>query len=399
MGALRDLGRIGFRDHVTLGVPASGPHHVDKEEVRDLAEVAEQEARIWAQPATGKTCYLEDYGVDPAAGDNATAINTVIANATKGDSLLLPPTTSGNPYIKMGSPFSPIPGGVVLSGRRGNIYTCVYRNYSPANPDEVFIPIANDFSATVEAMTIRAKAGTSGGIAVGHIASATTAPQSAKLKDLTIDGEIGSPYGQWRDGVHLNGTGASASPGLRDWFLTNLQIFACARRGLALIACRNINAMAINIVEIAGSPHTDAGLYLNGSAALDGENHLILCNQAGEVRIAYQRSSIVLVAGYTTDVTITTNCVSVTYWGAQRNALPMVLGTGNVAIMGDGVYTSSGFKVGGAPFIPPQMTKAAMLALTASTYTGGLVFLTDQQQFAYSSGSDWRYVNDSSVVS
>lgn len=208
----------------------------------------------WAQERN--TCYMEDFGIkgdflnggsyNPQASDNSPAWNDIMARA-KADKikrLILPEGAIG-----CNSPLARLPDFSKLVGTGST--SSLVRNFAYGG---IFLPVGTQYSS-IENVSVFTTV--SGGIAIGHMATATDCSYRAVLRDIVV-----SSYGgaRWDTGIRIDGLNGPPHYGSRAHTLDGILI------GNAVESCgimlAGVNGVSGSNIIVAGGTW---GLWMLGN--------------------------------------------------------------------------------------------------------------------------------------
>ncbi len=208
---------------------------------------------------TRHICNMEEYGVvatatanpNPTPNGNAAAIAAIYANASKGDTLILPPG-----YTMISSVIPALPSYVQLvgCGPQSNLV----RGFSQGEGD-IFVRMGAQDSA-VRNLTIFTAEGCTGGWAVGREAQNVT----DSVDHLVIDNVETSRFqtGTWYGAAKLCAVKGAPNYGARRLMVNDLICGSCTYVGLWLGAVNDVSVKGI--VLGAGNPFPTWGLWCVG---------------------------------------------------------------------------------------------------------------------------------------
>jgi hypothetical protein len=186
--------------------------------------------------------------VNSALTDNAVAYNSIMALATPGDTIVMPPG-----YNAFNSkPVKP-PDFVKVQG--SGSFSALVRNYAPSGTEDIFFELGNQYS-TPKDLFIMSDDRFPGGIGIGHMATShVNCAYGPILENITVSYfNTGKFFGACK----FDGVAGAPNYGARNIRLLNC-LFKASYYGLLGIGLNAVSADMLNIPEAPG-----AGVWLIG---------------------------------------------------------------------------------------------------------------------------------------
>jgi hypothetical protein len=277
-------------------------------------------------------CYADQYGmvgdfvvgtnpysgaVNPAFTDNTPAWNTIMANASAGDTIVLPPG-----YCGFKSRPNPPPDFVKVTG--AGSFTGLVRNYAVSSQEEIFIDTGVQWTV-FENLLIQCASGFSGGVAIGHVASSpATASYGTRMHKVTV--AYFTADSMFYGGCKISGEFGTLNYGTRAHTLDDCQ-FRATYYGLQATACNALRAT--NIICPTGTANPPYGIWMVGvtnnpctETYVDGTGECsILCYNT--------KTSVFEMSTLLSAPILDNNCSGVTITAAYMNGTPSLGGSNN----------------------------------------------------------------------
>lgn len=258
--------------------------------------------------------------VNPIATNNLVAWNSIMALATPGDTIIVPPG-----FNAFGTKPSPPPNFVKVQG--AGSYSALVRNYAPSGTEDIFIEVAPQYS-TFENLLIISDDRYPGGIAIGHMAtSPVNCAYGPRLINIIVSYfHNGGQYGDGRffGACKFNGVAGAPNYGARDIRILDC-LFKSSYYGLLGIGCNAITANALTIPEAPG-----AGIWLIGVGSPSNPTTESYISGVLECSINLQNTRTTRISGTTAGaVSIDAGCSGCTVDVSYIAGAPTLAGVNN----------------------------------------------------------------------
>lgn len=231
--------------------------------------------------------------------DNAPVWNANVPNAAPGTSILLPPN-----YISFKTPLLPLPSNVELVGSGQGSH--MVRNFSQAAGPEFFVTTGvND--CTVRNVRLWAGEGTSGGAAIGRIATNINDPPFHTVLEHIETTHFNT--GSFWAGVYLDGIKGPANYGTRRHEFDSIILGCCSFIGMWLGGA--VSCEGYGLMFSSAPPNPTWGLWLYGQPGVQPCSGLILEGQGNGTVLMYATLATKLDLAVAQDYIVDGNCASV----------------------------------------------------------------------------------------
>jgi hypothetical protein len=283
-------------------------------------------------------CYADQFGMvadyltgpylgalNPNFTDNTPAWNAIMANASPGDTIVMP---AG--YCGFKSKPAPIPDFVKVIGS-GSISALV-KCYNSIAIEDIFITIGV-FYCTVEDLIIMCGDGFINGVGIGRVAtSAADAPYRARLSNINVS------YlntGMWYGAVKISGQNGQLNYGTRSHVIHDC-VLRASYYGLQLTAANGCKATGLTVVM---KDTTGWGVWLIGVP--NNPTTDFYCDGTLETSIlCYSTLTSMFNCAVVNQVDLDANCIGVTVNAGYLTGTPIVGGRDN-RVLGNGQQWNS----------------------------------------------------------
>jgi hypothetical protein len=319
----------------------------------DAAFHGAKDQRLWAQVVAGKVCRLEDYGLvtGPTPGvDNTVALNIAFANATAGDIFVLPTTGNLGSYGQLlffDSQPQDVPSKCTLTGPNESPSSAgVVRRFNVSDFRQCFIRLSQE-SCTVQNMTIYIADGYSSGAAVGTIQQSSEFYIHPRIRNVntTCFGSTAA----WAMPICLDGSASDGvnSKGIREPRIDNCAFWQYSQYGMYLRCVTGGTIDGITLTPALGVTPSGADLLLDGTTVMPFQNNTIMGGQIGANCIVGNANNNVVIGDvgiitFTAATSLNNQFIAPTYRGAPV----FNFGANNTCLLGNHVFTSSGWLIG-----------------------------------------------------
>lgn len=258
--------------------------------------------------------------------------NANVPNAPPGSWILLPPN-----YCAFKSPIKPLPSTCKLigSGEGSHMVRCFSQGLS-----DIFLTMGVT-DCTVENVRLWAADGTTGGIAIGKIASsAADAPFHPVIHGLET---TRFNTGRWHAGIYFDGVNGQPNYGARRVIMDDIILSGIDETpniGSIGIWLGGVNLAQGTNIYVAGSNAT-WGIWLYGKPGVNPSSLISLQGAIGGNLLMYNTLSTMVTACALQSVILDANCASVTVNTGYIGGVPQMGGSNNIVVAGRVTYSST----------------------------------------------------------
>lgn len=308
-----------------------------------------RDLRVYAQPAAGKVALLEDYGLkgdylingsfNASYTDNTPLWNAVMANATRGDTFILPVGPNGQGYAGFNNVPDQLPAETTLQGH-GRVTSGLVRAFNPGGGS--FAPFLTfDVHTTIRDLFVFSGLGTHGGFAISRVATnANDAAQDTHIENVVVSGLGALSDNDFTAALVIDSTLGAPNFGSRSINAHGCFLSRYTGWGLKVAGMNGCNFTDIDFA--ANTPgFTGLDLYVTGAINQHNNSCIFSGGSLDNVRAEFA-SACVFTTGATALIDVFSTCSGLLFLcGAVSVAPSLAAGTLSSVIANKTIYSSA----------------------------------------------------------